>query len=243
MRLRATVLALTGLGLLAFSREPTRGAEAPLFKLPPLDALYPLPPVPTRSDRNANYTIEARLLPETHMIEGSLRLEWRNTSDTALSSFPFHLYWNAFRNNLSTSARGPGRRAARPEGDGDRPFGYTRVRSIRLLGGQAEDLLPSLRYIQPDDGNPEDRTVMEVSTKNPLPPGATARFAIEMSFNPTVTEEVWSSGGLSFGSDPWIANPRTSALSRVQSNEKAAASTRPPVAVSTVLTMRTRTRS
>jgi hypothetical protein len=137
--------------------------------------------LPVRSARNANYAIEARLLPETHTIEGRLVLEWRNTSDTALTTFPFHLYWNAFRNNLSTSARGQGRRAARPgpDSEGDRRFGYTQVRSIRLLGEHTEDLTPSLHYIQPDDGNPEDRTVMEVSAKTPLAAGATARFGIE----------------------------------------------------------------
>jgi hypothetical protein len=180
MRLRAIVLTLSGLSLLPFSREATRGDQGPLFKLPPLEASYPLPPLPVRSARNANYTIEARLLPGAHTIEGRLVLEWRNTSDSTLATFPFHLYWNAFRNNLSTSARGQGRRAARPgpESEGERRFGYIQVRSIRLLGEHAEDLTPSLRYIQPDDGNPEDRTVMEVSTKTPLAPGATARFEI-----------------------------------------------------------------
>ena len=39
-------------------------------------------------------------------IDGSLILEWRNTSDRSLGRFPFHPYWNALHNNLSTSARG-----------------------------------------------------------------------------------------------------------------------------------------
>ncbi len=122
MRLRAMVLTFGGLSLLPFSWEPTRGDQGPLFKLPPLEASYPLPPLPVHSARNANYTIEARLLPAAHTIEGRLVLEWRNTSDSTLATFPFHLYWNAFRNNVSTSARGQGRRAARPgpESEGDR---------------------------------------------------------------------------------------------------------------------------
>ena len=146
--------------------------------LPPLTADYPLPPLPPRSPRNANYTIEARLDPATHTIDGALVLEWRSLADRPLDTFPFHLYWNAFRNNLSSTAReaedgGWGERAKE-----ERDFGWLHVKSVRLLGSDA-DLTPSLRYIQPDDGNPDDRTVVEVKTPQPVAPGETVRFAIE----------------------------------------------------------------
>jgi hypothetical protein len=181
MRFRHAFAVLAGLGPIAFSAGGTQGDAPPRWGLPALEASYPLPPLPEKSARNANYTIEARLDPERHAIEGSLTLDWRNTSGVAVSSFPFHLYWNAFRNNLSTSARGAGRRAARfrAEPVPDRDYGYTHVRSIRLLGERAEDLTPSLRFVQPDDGNPDDRTVMEVTASRPVPPGATARFQVE----------------------------------------------------------------
>jgi hypothetical protein len=142
-----------------------------------------LPPLPPRSPRIASYAIEARLDPVRHTLEGSLVLDWRNAGEVAVSSFPFHLYWNAFRNNLSTSARGKGRRAARPGSDDDaaRGWGFIQVRSARLLdpSGEEADLTPSLRFIHPDDDNADDRTVMEVSTPSAVPPGATARFQIE----------------------------------------------------------------
>ena len=93
-----------------------------------------LPPLPEVSPRNASYTIEARLDPEKRTIAGTLVLEWRNTSDQALSTFPFHLYWNAFRNNLSTIARGEGRRAPGDRKREERTFGWTQVKSVRLLG-------------------------------------------------------------------------------------------------------------
>jgi hypothetical protein len=181
MRLRTTLL-VTG-GLLAMLPWAfTRGvAQAPAASpLPPLEAPYPLPPLPERSPRNANYTISARLDPEAHTIDGSLVLEWRNTSDVALSAFPFHLYWNAFRSNLSTSARGEGRRSrhTRPE-DLDRTFGYTHVEKVQLLAEPEVDLTPSVRYLHPDDDNADDRTVMEVTTPAPVAPGASARFKID----------------------------------------------------------------
>jgi hypothetical protein len=147
--------------------------------LPPLQADYPLPPLPEQSPRNASYTIVARLDPDKHTIDGSLVLEWRNTSPVPLQSFPFHLYWNAFRNTLSTVARGEGSRGLRRSARPDDAFGYTQVRAIKLLGGAEADLLPTLRYIAPDDGNADDRTVMEVRTSAPVAPGQTARFRIE----------------------------------------------------------------
>jgi len=182
-------MALAGAGLLAplallhagaGAAGPTIAARPPVLSLPPLPGPDAgLPPLPERSARNANYTIDARLDPEQHTLEGSLVLEWRNTSESAVDAFPFHLYWNAFRNNLSTSARGRGRRAAR-SGDpgGAQGWGYTHVRSVRLLGDTEHDLTPTLRYLHPDDDNADDRSVMEVRTPRPVGPDETARFAI-----------------------------------------------------------------
>jgi len=139
-----------------------------------------LPPLPPRSPRTASYTIEARLDVEKHRIEGKLLLEWTNTSNEPLQRFPFHLYWNAFRNTKSVSAQGTGRRSAR-FGDPirERAFGYTQVRRIALRRESEEDLTPTLRFLDPDTGNPDDRTLAEVTSATPVPPGATARFAIE----------------------------------------------------------------
>jgi hypothetical protein len=140
-----------------------------------------LPPIPEVSPRNASYTIEARLDPEAHRIEGALVLEWRNTSELPLTSFSFHLYWNAFRNTLSTTARGEGRRAPVDDGREERRFGWTQVKSVRLVDGenaQIQDLTPSLRWLN-EDGNADDRTVMEVRTGTPIGPGETGRFRVE----------------------------------------------------------------
>ncbi len=178
--------ALAVLGVAAlFSWLPparTERAPSPSLALPPLVEDPALSPLPATSDRSANYTIEARLDPENHTIAGSLVLEWRNTSDTALDRFPFHLYWNAFSNNRTTSARGEGRRAARTNDTPEkkaRGFGYTRVTKAALLGEGEIDLTPTMRYIQPDGGTPDDRTVMELRTPRPVAPAETVRFKLE----------------------------------------------------------------
>jgi hypothetical protein len=182
MRSRAASAVLIGLILIALSWSGTR-ADGPGGDLPPLPPVPGpqtpgLPPLPERSPRNASYTIEARLDPETRTIEGSLVLEWRNPSEQELSTFPFHLYWNAFRNTLSTTARGRSRRWSDRESQQDRSFGWIEVRSIRRLGEIEEDLTPSLRYLHPD-GNADDRTVVEVRSETPVAPGEVVRFAVE----------------------------------------------------------------
>ena len=174
------MLAVLGLALpVVTARDaPSRAAPSARMTVPPPTEDPGLPALPARSPRNANYTIQARLDAERHRIEGHLDLEWRNTTGLPQSSFPFHLYWNAFRNNLSTSARGQGRRAAR--GSDARRWGYTDVHRITLADGAAEaDLTPTMRFVQPDDANADDRTVMEVTTPAPVPAGATVRFRVD----------------------------------------------------------------
>jgi hypothetical protein len=152
--------------------------------LPPLqlEPASALPALPAQSERNASYSIEARFDPDTHTIDGELTLTWRNLTDAPQSAFPFHLYWNAFRNNLSTSAHGSGRRAALGDSSRrvqDRAYGFTHVEQVRWDDGQGEvDVTPTRRYIQPDDGNADDRTLMEVRSPRPVPPGGTARFRV-----------------------------------------------------------------
>ncbi|MET0553372.1 MAG: M1 family metallopeptidase [Vicinamibacteria bacterium] len=168
---------LAGALLALVAPVPAQRAATPL-RLPPLESAYPLPPLPSQSPRNASYAIEALLDVDRHTIEGTLELEWRNTTGAPQRTFPFHLYWNAFRDNLSTSARGASGRAARFE-SGDRGFGYTQVRRISLVDGQGEaDLTGTLRYVQPDDGNTDDRTLAEVESPRPVPPDATVRFRV-----------------------------------------------------------------
>jgi len=178
-------IAAVAAALLAF---PGAQAAAPPHASPPLPPVAGrdapgLPPLPEASPRNASYTIEARLDPEKHALTGTLVLEWRNTSEQALSSFPFHLYWNAFRSNLSTMARGEGGRAPQDRKREERTYGWIEVKGVRLLGGAGpggtiQDLTPTIRYLN-EDGNPDDRTVMEVRSEKPVAPGQTVRFRVE----------------------------------------------------------------
>jgi hypothetical protein len=139
---------------------------------------------PTRSPRNANYTITARLDPSSRTLTGEQIVTWRNTSTIPATSLRFHLYYNAWRNTRSTWMReaalgGDSDFADRGEPD----WGWIDVTSLKLLGtaGAPADVTSTMRFIAPDDGNLDDRTVAEVPLAAPVAPGETVNIQIAWS--------------------------------------------------------------
>ena len=138
---------------------------------------------PAQSPRNANYTIEAVLDPNARTLEGRSVLTWRNISSRPASELRFHLYYNAWKNTRSTWMREQvlARRAALA----DRPaenWGWITVTSMRLpaTGAIARvDLTDRLRHVAPDDGNPDDQTVLAVPLPQRVNPGETIEVEIE----------------------------------------------------------------
>ena len=137
-----------------------------------------------RSPRNASYTITARLDPASRTLTGEQLLTWRNTSSIPATSLRFHLYYNAWRNTRSTWMReialaGFPELAERPEAD----WGWIDVTSLKLVGtsGAPVDVTSTMRFIAPDDGNVDDRTVAEVPLAAPVAPGATVNIQIAWS--------------------------------------------------------------
>ena len=118
--------------------------------------------------RNANYTIEVRLDPDEKILEGRQTVVWRNTQSAATDELWFHLYWNGWRNSRSTwmlEDQIRGRSSLDSEEEAE-DWGYLEVDSILLLSAgefAGADLEPTTRFAAPDDGNPDDRTVMVVS--------------------------------------------------------------------------------
>ena len=138
----------------------------------------------SESPRNASYTIEVRLDPDSKMLEGRQVLTWRNLQDVATDELWFHLYWNGWRNNLSTWMREDEYRNRSDLGGGVRQedWGWTEVDNIALLdhGERARvDLTQTMRFAAPDDANRDDRTVMVVDLPGPVLPGEEVRVELQ----------------------------------------------------------------
>jgi hypothetical protein len=133
-----------------------------VVKLPPLDH----PAIITR------YSIDVGLDAEARQLVGKEKLIWLNDSRDEIRELQFHLYLNAFKNADSTYMV-EAKRQQKGFGEGIDRFdfehwGFIDVNSMRIAGG--EDLTERIEFIQPDDGNPYDQTVMRVALPQPIRP-------------------------------------------------------------------------
>ena len=137
-----------------------------------------LPAGQARSPRNASYNISARLNPATRMIQGEAALGWRNITSRPADSLRFHLYYNAWRDARSTWMRERALSSASPPADEPTrradEWGAIDIQWMALGRGGSDaqgDVTKQLRFIAPDDGNPDDRTVVELPLASPVAPG------------------------------------------------------------------------
>ena len=150
----------------------------------------------TLGPQTANYTMDVRLDVKHRTISGREVLMWTNTSPDSLTSLWFHLYWNAFANSGTTFMTEAGLSGPDPAGNFRKEdWGWIRVDSIKILKDPALegfDLTPSLKFEQPDDRNPLDRTVASVGLPRPLAPGET--IVLEIRWEGRVPKPVSRTG-------------------------------------------------
>jgi hypothetical protein len=129
----------------------------------------------------ANYTMNVVLDTERKTITGEEFLTWTNETEFPTDELWFHLYWNAFKNNMSTFLTESSRRGRDLEKFRMDDWGYCRVDSIHLIDEEnfAEiDLSPAMTFQQPDNDNTHDQTVFLVKMPEPVEPGQTVELRI-----------------------------------------------------------------
>jgi hypothetical protein len=131
------------------------------------------------SERVVWYAIDAKYDPKTHQLDGSEVLTYRNLTGQPLDHFPFHLYLNAFQPQATwiREAKRFGTRDVTYEKWKDEDFGSDEIKSFEVEG--MGDLTASLHYIQPDDSNKNDKTVIEAILPRPVAPGESVVFKIK----------------------------------------------------------------
>lgn len=125
------------------------------------------------STRIANYSIECSFDPVTKLISGTEQLSWTNMTNTPVREIQFHLYMNAFSNAKSTFLMKSGEMP--PKLPGNR--GFCKINRIYLDSGS--DLTQKLSFIQPDDGNKFDSTVVSLALPAELSPKDSIEITIE----------------------------------------------------------------
>jgi hypothetical protein len=126
------------------------------------------------SPRNASYTIDVRLDARARTLAGREILRWTNITTAETRELQFHLYYNAWRDDQSTyikETRQAGGWSNITELKKDE-LSAIDVSSLKLTTGPpgTVDLTHAVRFIAPDDGNVDDRTVMAVALPSAILP-------------------------------------------------------------------------
>ena len=140
------------------------------------------------------YQIDATYLPEKHVVEATETLTYHNLTGKALDHFPFHLYLNAFqpKSTWVKVARRDGsfRTSTFDNGWDPKNNGSSDISSLEVIG--MGDLTKQVKFVSPDDGNPDDRTVIDIALPRPVEPGQDVTFKIK--FRATFPEVVARTG-------------------------------------------------
>jgi hypothetical protein len=138
------------------------------------------------SARITGYRIDAELNVERKTVSGVMEAFWVNASRDIVPDVQLHMYLNAFRSNKSTLNKEAGSSPGLKEID----FGWIEIESMRDKKGN--DLMSGMKYISPDDNNPDDMTVLDVQLPVPAKPGDTV--AIKVAFISKLPSDIQRTG-------------------------------------------------
>ncbi len=145
------------------------------------------------SQRVVAYQIDARYDPVKHTVEGAETLTYHNLTGQPLDRFPFHLYLNGFQPKatwIREAHRDGNFRTSILDEWSPKDYGANEVTSFEVVG--MGDLTRQMKFISPDDGNPDDKTVFEVKLPRPVLPGQDVQFKIK--FKATFPEVIARTG-------------------------------------------------
>ncbi|TVY10830.1 M1 family metallopeptidase [Paenibacillus cremeus] len=142
---------------------------------PPAPPSLPVKPVEKPapkplSDRILEYHMNVVLDATGKLIQGTSSVSWRNPGSVPVKELYFHLYPNAFESKKTTFMKESGGKL-RNDASKDGNHGSMTISSIRTMDGEEMELLDRMEYVQPDDGNKDDKTLVRVPLPRAVLPG------------------------------------------------------------------------
>lgn len=137
------------------------------------------------SARPANYTFDVVLDHPARTLDAGQTIQFTNQTPVPIHELRFYLYLNAFRNSESSFLKktsaifGQSFVDRAPDEWAWVDMEHLSVEYLEKNGKTVSDRTAALRYVQPDDGNPEDRTVLEAPLDRPLLPGQTLLIRLD----------------------------------------------------------------
>lgn len=119
------------------------------------------------SNRIVEYHITVELDAANKKLTGVQTLTWTNPGKLPVDELYFHLYPNAFRSEKTTFMKESGGKLRNDKMKED-SFGGMDLHSIKTVDG--EELISRMKFVQPDDGNENDQTLMKIRLPEPVLP-------------------------------------------------------------------------
>ena len=119
--------------------------------------------------------MDVRLDHAMRTLTGTAVIRWRNIGQAPTDSLRLHLYWNGWRSTASTWMREYQLAEGDTTGTRAGDWSFINVTALALAdanGTPATDLMPTFTFVQPDDGNPEDRSLAAVTLPQAVAPGS-----------------------------------------------------------------------
>ena len=152
--------------------------------------------------QHVDYRIEARLDEAAQVLNGRLRLDYRNNSPERIDTLWFHLHLNAFRPRSAWAQRDLEFGERRFTDLGPDQHAFERVKRIEIGGRRITPVYP---------GAP-DSTVMGVPLPEPIAPGATVTVEMDWDARPSTTPRRQGRRGRHFDFAQWY--PRIAVFDR-----------------------------
>lgn len=157
----------------AKSSSGTAPAAAPQQTLP--DSA-PVPSEEVLSQRVVEYHIDVQLVPDTETLIASETVTWTHPGVKPVSDLYFHMYPNAFASPDTTFMKESGgtlRGDTMPENG----FGSMTLTDLRTTEGTS--LMQRVQFVQPDDGNVNDKTLLKVHLPQPVNGGESVTLKLQ----------------------------------------------------------------
>lgn len=135
------------------------------------------------SKRVVEYHIDVSLREDGRHLDGVQDVTWTNPGRKPVSEVYFHLYPNAFQSSKTTFMTESGGKLRQDKATLN---SRSHIELLTLQTLEGESLLPRLQYMQPDDGNVNDYTLVRLRLPEEVAPGKSV--TLKMSYEVKLPE-------------------------------------------------------
>ena len=132
------------------------------------------------SPRTASYDMEVYLDVEAKRVNARQTLVFVNPSSDTIRNMRFHMYYNAWKNNKTDFFTESGRIPRTKSEEEIEQCIWSWVEVTKVVDVKGNDLSSRMRYVQPDNDNTHDDTVLELLLEVPVMPYET--YTLEMEW-------------------------------------------------------------